>query len=225
MCSAITRLGERAIAEAERSCFYLIEGRDRDVLIDGGWGLATDLEDIRKAKPLAAVATHSHFDHIGALHLAETRIGHAAEADVYASPDPAVTQAVPWLDGRHVLADGGAIDMTTFAQTGCALTQTVADGDFIDLGDRTLTVIHTPGHSPGSIALFDAANGILFCGDTVHSGAIHDDIPGADRQALRRSHARLLELDFAVAYPGHGGGMDRERFRTIVLSHWGENPA
>ncbi|MDP3896836.1 MAG: MBL fold metallo-hydrolase [Mesorhizobium sp.] len=214
----VFRLSERVVSLPERSYFYLVEGDGRDCLIDGGWGFAASLDGLRRdpRRPLVAVATHSHFDHIGALHLAERRYGHGAEAAVFAAPDPRATQALPWLDGLDTLAGGGGIAASTIRQTPCPLHELVGDGDRIDLGGRTLDILHTPGHSPGSLCVLDSRSGFLFCADTVHDGHIFDDIPGADRAALLLSHQRLASVDFVRALPGHGALLSPVAFRERI---------
>ena len=62
-----------------------------------------------------------------------------------------------------------------YAVTAAPATRLLNDGDIVDLGDRQFEVIHTPGHSPGEIMLWDAASGILFSGDTVYDGPLIDD--------------------------------------------------
>jgi glyoxylase-like metal-dependent hydrolase (beta-lactamase superfamily II) len=222
----VTRYSERALAPAERSYFYLIEGGERDLLVDGGWGLATSLDGLRDpAKPLVAVATHSHADHIGLLHLVPERLGHPAEAGVFDRPTALATQALPWLEGRPVLADGAAIDMRTFRQERCPLTGLVGDGDLIELGGRTVEVLHTPGHSPGSICLLDRAHGLLFCADTLHDGDMLDTLPGSSRKDLKRSHERIAALDFERVMPGHGAVLNRDAALDCIARHWREDAA
>jgi glyoxylase-like metal-dependent hydrolase (beta-lactamase superfamily II) len=218
---SVKRLSERVLAPAERSYFYIVVGSERDLLIDGGWGLATSLDGLRDAeKPLISIATHSHHDHIGALHLAGERLGHSAEADVLATPTAEATQAMPWLDGRPVLADGGVIDMRTFSLRPCPLTRIVDEGDVIDLGGRSIEVLHSPGHSPGSVSLIDRRSGLLFSADTLHDGDILDALPGSDRAALRRSHDRISALDFERVLPGHGAALDRAAALACIERHW-----
>ena len=206
------RLIEPAMAPACRSCFYLLETPDALVLIDGGWGLLRGLGElpVSDGRPLVAIATHSHCDHLGALHLAPTRYGHAAEAAVFADPEPFATQARPWIDDLVLAADGSRIDPASFRQTACPLTHLLAEGDVLDLGAGPLRVLATPGHSPGSLCLLAPGPDWLFCGDTLHDGHIYDDIPGADPAALNHSHDRLLGLDFRWAMPGHGVILSRE---------------
>lgn len=216
----VTRYSERALAPAERSFFYLVEGAERDLLIDGGWGFAISLDGLRDpAKPLVAVATHSHVDHIGMLHLVAERLGHAAEAKVFDRPTAHATQALPWLEGRPVLAEGSAIDTRTFKQERCLLARHVGDGDRIELGGRTIAVLHTPGHSPGSLCLLDRACRLLFSADTLHDGDILDALPGADREDLKRSHARIAALDFERVMPGHGAVLDRNTALDCMARH------
>jgi glyoxylase-like metal-dependent hydrolase (beta-lactamase superfamily II) len=210
----VKRLSETALLPAERSFFYLVEGTDRDCLIDGGWGFCVSLDGLRSdpRKPLAAIATHSHFDHIGMLHLANERLGHAAEAATFRRPDPYATQALPYLSGRPVLIGGGALATGSIVQQASPLDRSVDEDSRLELGSRTLEIIHTPGHSPGSLCVLDRAAGLLFPADTVHDGQIYDDIPGADRQELLLSHRRLAEVDFQLALPGHGAILTRPAF-------------
>ena len=204
--NGVTRLSEQIVSPEERSFFYLIQGSERDCLIDGGWGLAPDIDAARQSssKPLVAIASHSHFDHIGFLHLAEARYGHEAEASVFATPEPRATQALPYLDGRAVVEGKGVVEPSSILQKPCPLDHFISDGDRIELGGRTLTLFHTPGHSPGSLSVLDDRTGFLFPADLLHDGDIYDDIPGADREALLLSHQRLAEVAFTLACPGHG---------------------
>ncbi len=86
----------------------------------------------------------------------------------------------------------------------------------IDLGDRTFEVIHTPGHSPGGIALWEAASGILFSGDIVYDGPLIEDTYHADAADYHRSMARLYDLPVRVVHGGHFPSYDGARHRRIV---------
>lgn len=210
----VLRLGERVVAPAERSWFYLVSGRERDCLIDGGWGFCDNLGALRPdpAKPLVAIATHTHMDHVGLLHCAEQVHVHPSELDILRHLDPFETQALPYLDGRPVLEGGGSIAPDTIRQTPVPSPIPIGEGDCLDLGGVRLDVIHTPGHSPGSLSILDTAAGLLFCADTVHDGHIWDDIPGADPAALLLSHERLARVEFAQACPGHGALLSPSQF-------------
>ncbi len=81
----------------------------------------------------------------------------------------------------------------------------VKGGEVFDLGGITLEVIHTPGHSPGSICLYEAEKKWLFSGDTVfpHGSFGRVDLPGGDALQLIQSLEKLAELDVENLYPGH----------------------
>lgn len=82
-------------------------------------------------------------------------------------------------------------------------TRALADGEQLDLGQRTLTVLHTAGHSPDHLCLFDEASGTLFSGDTILAAAHWLHGPGADLEQFRRSAERLAQLPVNRILPAH----------------------
>lgn len=209
----VQRLSEAAVRPEERSYFYLIETETQACLIDSGWGLGwtiAQLPLLRQGLAVTAIASHSHVDHIGMFGSFTNRLAHGDEAVVYASPDHKATQAWPYLEGRALLNEGdGEIDLSTYQIAPAPLTRTLGDGDVIDLQGARLKVIHTPGHSPGSISLRCPEAGLLFTADVLQAGPIYDDIPGASRADVLRSHRRLSKLDFDHVAPGHGPILSR----------------
>ncbi len=99
------------------------------------------------------------------------------------------------------------------------LTRILHENDVIDLGDAAYTVLHLPGHSPGSIGLLDERTGEFFAGDAIYEGQLVDDLPGCDRQAYRRTMSRLAGLDVGVVHGGHGAEFGRERMQAIARSY------
>ncbi|WP_426504027.1 MBL fold metallo-hydrolase [Dactylosporangium sp. McL0621] len=108
------------------------------------------------------------------------------------------------------------VDWYTQAET---LHRTLGDGDRIDLGGRVLTVLHLPGHTPGSIALLEERTGTLYSGDVVYDGGLIDDLPNSDVAAYRRSMELLAGLDVSVVHPGHGPSFDRARLRELAAAY------
>ncbi|MGZ4869837.1 MAG: MBL fold metallo-hydrolase, partial [Halobacteriota archaeon] len=106
----------------------------------------------------------------------------------------------------------------------------LTDGAEIDLGDTTLRVIHTPGHTPGSICLYEVQSKSLFSGDTVFPyGSIgRTDLPGGSSRDLIRSISRLVALDVSVLYPGHGevtaNNVNEQIKQSLKLAKAAEGP-
>ncbi|MCC7565344.1 MAG: MBL fold metallo-hydrolase [Methanomicrobiaceae archaeon] len=149
------------------------------------------------------VLTHGHYDHTA--HVVE--IAHMCDADVciHELDAPSLTD-----DHRSLAALFGA------RAPGTLPDRTLADGDRIG----TLEVLHTPGHTPGGICLYDREERILFSGDTVFPGGSFGryDFPGGDRAALLASIERLALLDVEGLYPGHGEPIQHGGFRHIAAS-------
>jgi len=168
-------------------------------------------------RPLDAVASHTHFDHIGTHHEFPCRLCHAAEADILAQPTRENTLA------EHYVSDEIFDQMPpspylseTYAVKSAPATRILMDHDIIDLGDRHFEVIHTPGHSPGGIALWEAATGTLISGDIVYDGPlVESDDPGEQAEYVD-SMKRLLELPVEVVYGGHFKPYTGERHREII---------
>jgi glyoxylase-like metal-dependent hydrolase (beta-lactamase superfamily II) len=80
-------------------------------------------------------------------------------------------------------------------------------------------VLHLPGHSPDSIALFDEADGLFFSGDAIYDDTLIDDLPDSDRSAYRRTMLRLLDLPIRTGHGGHGPSFDGKRMREIASTY------
>jgi glyoxylase-like metal-dependent hydrolase (beta-lactamase superfamily II) len=100
-------------------------------------------------------------------------------------------------------APDAGYDVSAYRVRPAPPTSTLTDGESIDLGDRTFTVIHLPGHTPGSSVLLEEKTGVLFTGDVLYDGELLDELPESDIDAYVASMRRLLELDVAMALPGH----------------------
>lgn len=201
-----------------RCNIWHVRGRDRDALIDSGMGVVSLRASVRLVteRPLLAVASHSHFDHIGNHHEFPDRAIHRAEAEILTHPDDRATLAADYArdDIFDVLPPGW--DPAAYAVVPAPPTLLLDEGDVIDLGDRRLMVLATPGHSPGGISLWEAATGTLFSGDTVYDGPLVSDTPGADMDAYVASMERLRELPVRVAHGGHFPSFDGERHRALI---------
>ncbi len=208
-----------------RANVWLIRGRDRDLLLDAGTGVA----DLRAAlvdrinKPLLAVASHVHFDHAGGLAAFADVAIHAAEAAALADADPVMTLSDPamgWILDEHFTRQPVAgFRAADYRFRPVVPSRLLADGDLLDLGDRKLEVIHLPGHSPGCIALYEPASQELYSGDVVYDGELLDKLPGSDRAAYAASAHRLLDLPVRIVYPGHYHPFDGEHLRELLAGY------
>jgi hydroxyacylglutathione hydrolase len=166
-----------------RHCFVIDPGAEAGKIID--------LIECEKLVPLAVVLTHNHADHVGAA--AEILGRFHIPLWVYGD------------DEKNMRSQPNREIAAMFAvKLPPAADRLLADGETIGSDDLTLTVIHSPGHTPGSILLHGA--GLLFTGDTLFRGDVgRTDLPGGDEEQLRRSLARIREFPApTVVLPGHG---------------------
>ena len=166
------------------------------VFIDPGDDAATLLQAIASAGVTlqAILLTHAHFDHVAAL----TDIRKPTGAPVYLHPDDdSLLEQAPayWAYFGRQIAPIAPPE------------RTLAHGDRIGFGACELVVIHTPGHTPGSVCFYAPDDHKLVAGDTLFfRGVGRTDLPGGDPQALIASiRTRLWTLpDKTEVYPGHG---------------------
>jgi len=165
--------------------------------------------DQHKLFPSYIILTHGHFDHIGAVSvLAKEYRGrggdknvtiaiHAADAE-YLGPD---SSAIHKRGLKTIFGDSAFIDGLLEPQPGPDML--LNEGDAIG----PFTVLHLPGHTPGSIALWDEKAGVLFSGDTLFCGGYgRTDLPGGNSKLLHASLTRLFAMDGDIqVYPGHDG--------------------
>ena len=157
-----------------RRCnIWFVPERLRGLLVDTGSGLVSLCEQVAclGERPVLAVATHRHFDHIGLHHEFGERAVHPSEARYLVESDRETVLIEPYATTEMFSAlPPGAFDRWTNAVLPVPTTGLIEDGDTLDVGDRRFDVIHTPWHSPGSIALWEEASGALFSGDNGSPG-------------------------------------------------------
>jgi glyoxylase-like metal-dependent hydrolase (beta-lactamase superfamily II) len=186
----------------ETNC-WLIGSDDTDdaVVVDPGFSAerVRELLEAADRTPVAALATHGHADHVGA---AAELCGddlplHIHEADALALTDPEAWGA------------GYAREPTPVKDV-----RTLGDGDVLSFGGFRIQVLHTPGHTPGSVCF--VTDGWVLSGDLVFAGTVgRSDFPNSSTTDMRASLERFLRLpDPLLVLPGHGPRTSVERERA-----------
>lgn len=215
----VTYICEPHIQEFYRCNIWHVRGRDRDMLVDSGMGVVSLREwvPLVTERELIAVASHTHFDHIGCHHEFECRAVHSAEADLLADPTRENTLADPYVtDDIFDALPPEPYCSKCYAVKRAPATRLLEDGDVIDLGDRQFEVIHTPGHSPGGIALYETATEILFSGDILYDGPLIEDTYHSNANDYHASMERLLRLKVRLVHGGHFPSFSGERYRELI---------
>ncbi len=215
----VTYIGEPFIKEFYRCNIWHVRGRDRDMLVDSGMGVVSlrDYVPLVTERACTCVASHTHFDHIGCHHEFDDRVVHRDEAGLLAEPTRENTLADPYVtDDIFTRLPPIPYVSAEYAVQQAPATRIVEDGDVIDLGDRVFEVVHTPGHSPGGIALWEAATGILFSGDIVYDGPLIEDCYHSDAADYVASMKRLLDYPVRVVHGGHFPSYGNARHVELV---------
>jgi glyoxylase-like metal-dependent hydrolase (beta-lactamase superfamily II) len=223
IADGIRLIQEPGVANFMRCNIWHVEGRDFDLVIDTGMGLNPLRPYLARHtdRPVKALVTHCHFDHSGGLHEFGCRLGHPAEADILARPANAqVVYSGDWLKigivDPHRHPD---YSPEAFRITPAPLTGYLDEGDVIDLGDRAFRVLHLPGHSPGSIALWDVKARVLFTGDVLYDGELLDNLYHSDPALYRLSLERLMQIDAEAFHAGHFPSFGQERMRALARAY------
>jgi glyoxylase-like metal-dependent hydrolase (beta-lactamase superfamily II) len=217
----VTYICEPHIKEFYRCNIWHVRGRDRDLLVDSGMGVVSLRQHVPLVteKSCCAVASHTHFDHIGCHHEFEDRCVHAAEAHLLESPSAKSILIDPYVnDDIFTMLPPEPYRSEEYSVKGVKATRILLDGDIVDLGDRKFEVVHTPGHSPGGIALWEKETGILFSGDILYDGPLIEDCYHSDMTAYIMSMRRLLELSPRVVHGGHFPSFDGRRYSELIRS-------
>lgn len=183
---------------------YLLLGSDKALLIDTGLGISNikSIVDKMTDLPILVATTHVHWDHIG---------GHKYFKDI----------AVHQLEKNWLLKFPLPLGVVkeNILKEPCEFPKTfhieeyeiyqgtptiiLNDNDSIDIGNRKIKVIHTPGHSPGHMCFYDISNKYLFTGDLVYEGKLDVYYPSTNPKDFKNSIDKIRKLDILKILPGH----------------------
>ena len=180
----------------QANCYLVAEAGGDAVVIDPGAEAERIIEAVRSRdlKVKHILLTHVHFDHMQAA----ADVAAATGADILAPVGdwPALTD--PQLSLCHMMPDGGSQTLSAAGK--------LRDGEVVEAGKLRLTVLHTPGHTPGSCCFL--CGDVLFTGDTLFRGSVgRTDFPGGSMQEMAKSLSLLAELPLrrAQAVAGSAG--------------------
>lgn len=192
----------------ERVNCYLFVGSDRAALVDTGTGIADIRAVVRTLVdlPIVVLTTHVHWDHIGGHGLFGQRLVHRLDADWLRNgiPQPLESQRANLMLHPFTKAAPSDFSVECWKPHRGEPTGLLEDGDVIELGGRRLSVVHTPGHSPGHVAFHEPEREYLVTGDVLYRGTLYAFYESTDPVAFARSIDRLCGLDrVATVLPGH----------------------
>lgn len=188
----------------EETHCYLLMGSERCLLIDTGLGICNIYDEVRKLtdKHVTAVATHIHWDHIG---------GHKYFPDFYAHKEE-----LSWLRGnfplsaetvREMVVDRCELpegyDVSKYEMFQGNPTVVLNRGEIIDIGNRKIKVLHTPGHSPGHLCFWEPERKYVYTGDLIYKDTLFAYYPSTDPEAYLQSLEIIAALPAQKLFPAH----------------------
>ncbi len=202
-----------SVGRLETNCYIVWEKEDKQaVIIDPGAEAGRILDEVKRTGVHVrhVLLTHVHYDHI----LAAREVLNATGADLLVPAGDVFALTNPVHSLLAVFLPGCRCDLQA--------DRALEDGDVVQAGALSLTVLSTPGHTPGSVCY--CGDGVIFSGDTLFEGGEgRTDFPGGDEAAMRRSLRTLAQLPGdRIVYPGHGGSTTLARERLTNPSMGGE---
>ena len=189
----------------EKPHSYLLLGKEKALLIDSGLGVSNIREEVEKLTDLEiiVVSTHIHWDHVGGHELFDKYHVHEREKNWMTEKPFFNLECIKQnlVRGANEFPEGFILENYEICKKDPE--RTLKDKDIIDLGDRKIKVIHTPGHSPGHICLYDIKNKYIFTGDLVYRGNLYAFFPTSNPVDFKNSLEKIKDLDVKRVFPGH----------------------
>jgi len=178
---------------------YIVSNKNKECLVfdpgEEGSALSKEIKKLQ-LKPLAILLTHAHFDHIGAVEIVRDQFNvpvyiHVSEKDWLM--DPSKNGSARYNELANI--------------SGKAADHLLSKEGLLEIGTFTCEVLHTPGHSPGSLTYCFKDERFAIVGDTLFQGSVgRTDLPyGNEKELMKSIHNKILTLpEDTICYPGHG---------------------
>lgn len=221
MGDGVTLIHEPWIKPFYRCNMWHVRGRDRDLLFDSGLGHFSLKQHVPlvSERALTCVASHAHFDHIGNHHEFQGCCVHHAEAHILADPRRDWTLADPYATDDMFDRQPTGWDQTAYHIQPAEIGRQLSHGDVVDLGDRAFEVVHTPGHSPGGIGLFEQKSGVFLSGDVIYDGPLIDDAYHSHVPTYITTLEALKDLSVQMVHGGHFPSFGAVRYRQLISEY------
>lgn len=183
----------------EKMHSYLLIGKTHALLIDTGLGIGnikTEI-DLLTDLPIKVVTTHVHWDHIGGHNLFNDISVHEGDVEWLKKGLPMPVDMIRNNVIREPFSKKAPkdFDINKYSIYTGNPTRILTDNDTIDLGSRKIKVLHTPGHSPGHICLWEENKGYLYTGDLIYSGTLFACYPSTNPSHFKQSVDRISQLN------------------------------
>jgi glyoxylase-like metal-dependent hydrolase (beta-lactamase superfamily II) len=231
----IVRIWEPHVAELLQSNMFLVRDGGEQLLVDAGLGVAplrSSLPHLLE-RPTTLLLTHSHRDHVGGAHEFDERLAHPWESErlrtesrgslLRADMAPeylTLLERAGYAIPECLLLDVPAgFDPSAHVIPPAPATRFLEGGDTVSVGRRRFAVLLVPGHTPGSLALFEQETGLLLAGDLLYDGPLIDFLPDSDPVAYRESVRQVLELPLSMVCGGHEPPMSADRAAQLAQAY------
>ncbi|MGL5352014.1 MAG: MBL fold metallo-hydrolase [Clostridium sp.] len=187
---------------------YLLIGTKYALLIDTGLGIGNIKKEVDKltSLPIKVITTHCHWDHIGGhKYFKDINIHENDEAWIKKGlPIPVNSIKESILKEEFTKVIPREFNINNYIVYTCKTVGIVKDNDVINIGEREISVIHTPGHSPGHICLYEEEKGFLYTGDLIYLGTLYAFYPSTSPKDFKDSIDRISSIrNITRILPGH----------------------
>ena len=191
----------------EKAISYLIVGSKQALLFDTGMGIGNIKEIVRKITtlPILVINSHTHFDHIGGNHLFDDIIvfDHGFSKNNAQHGYSHSLLLVP-ARAKNFTQFPVSFNPDTYDISSFVWNKQIREGDIIDISPFRFKILHTPGHSPDAICLYEKEKGMLFAGDTLYEGPLYLFLPESDKLQYQKSLKKIMSLsNIKKIFAGH----------------------